>query len=110
MSTGRFSKGDVDRALSIAVKSGKVLFGSNTAIKSAMMGRAKMIVIASNCPTDIREKIEHCCKLSNVPLLIYPGSSIDLGSICGKPFVVATLTIRDPGDSDILKFAGGGNV
>ncbi|MEM1514513.1 MAG: 50S ribosomal protein L30e [Candidatus Bathyarchaeia archaeon] len=105
----RFSKGEIDKALSIAVRSGKVLFGSNTAIKSALSGRAKMIILSSNCPKNIREKIEYYCKLSNIPLLIYPGFSLDLGSACGKPFAVSVLTIRDPGDSNILEF-GGGNV
>lgn len=106
----KISKSEIDKSLSIAIRSGKVLFGSNTAIKSAMTGKVKMIVAASNCPADKLEKIKYYCKLSNIPLLIYPGSSLDLGSACGKPFMVAALTIRDPGDSDILKFAGGGNV
>lgn len=105
----KFGKSEIDKAISIAVRSGKILFGSNTAIKSALSGRAKMIVLASNCPKSIRERIEQYCKLSNIPLLVYPGSSIDLGSACGKPFAVAVLTIRDPGDSNILEF-GGGNV
>lgn len=102
------SKSEIDKALSMAVRSGKVLFGSNTAVKSALTGRAKMIVIVSNCPQSMREKIEQYCKLSTIPLLIYPGSSIDLGSVCGKPFAVAALTIRDPGDSNILEIIGGG--
>jgi len=106
----KISKSEIDKALNITIKSGKVLFGSNTAIKSALTGRAKMIVIASNCPQDIREKIEQYCKLSNIPLLVYPGSSLDLGFTCGKPFVVSALTIRDPGDSNILELVGGGNV
>lgn len=106
----RVSKGEIDRALSIAVRSGKVLLGSNTALKSALTGRAKLIVIASNCPREVREKIEHYCKLSNIPVLVYPGSGIDLGSACGKPFVVSALTIRDPGDSNILELVGGESV
>ncbi|MEM2272973.1 MAG: 50S ribosomal protein L30e [Candidatus Bathyarchaeia archaeon] len=106
----KFSKSEIDKSLSISVRSGKILFGSNIAMKSALTGRAKMIIIASNCPQNIREKIEQYCKLSNIPLLVYPGSSIDLGSACGKPFVVAALTIRDPGDSNILEFVGGGSV
>ena len=27
---------------------------------------------------------------------------VDLGSVCGKPFTVATLIVNDPGDSTIL--------
>lgn len=106
----KISRSEIDKSLNIAVRSGKVLFGSNTAIKSAMAGKVKMIIVASNCPADKLEKIRYYCKLSNVPLLIYPGSSLDLGSACGKQFMVAALTIKDPGDSDILKFVGDRNV
>ncbi|MEM1586854.1 MAG: 50S ribosomal protein L30e [Candidatus Bathyarchaeia archaeon] len=106
----KLSKSEIDKALSISVRSGKVLFGSNTAVKSALTGRARMIVVASNCPQTIHEKIEQYCKLSGIPLLIYPGSNIDLGSVCGKPFAVAALTVRDPGDSNILELVGGESV
>lgn len=105
-----FSKSEIDKSLGIAVKTGKILFGSNLTIKNAITGRVKLVIVASNCPKSKREKIEYYCKLSNVPLIIYPGSSLDLGSACGKPFMVAALAIRDPGDSDILKFAGDKSV
>ncbi len=94
---------DVDKAIAIAVKTGKVYFGANTAIKSAKTGRAKMIIIASNCPEEIRNDLEYYCKLSGTPLIVYKGTSTDLAMVCGKPFIVSALTIRDPGDSDILK-------
>ncbi len=34
---------------------------------------------------------------------VYKGDSSDLGALCGKPFGVSALTIREPGDSNILK-------
>lgn len=79
-------------------------------MKNVMAGRVRLVILAYNCPSDIREKIEYCCKLSNTPFIVYPGSSLDLGAACRKPFLVASLAVRDPGDSDILKFSGGGNV
>ncbi|MBS7634744.1 50S ribosomal protein L30e [Candidatus Bathyarchaeota archaeon] len=104
------SKSDIDKSLSIAVRSGKILFGSNATIKNVMAGRVRLVIVAYNCPSDIREKIKYYCKLSNIPFIIYPGSSLDLGATCRKPFLVASLAVRDPGDSDILKFSGGENV
>lgn len=94
---------DVNKAITTAVRTGKVLFGANSAIKSAKTGRAKMIIVASNCPRNIREDIEYYCKMSNIPLMIYEGTSMDLSAICGKPFIISALTIREPGDSEILK-------
>jgi large subunit ribosomal protein L30e len=100
---------DVNKAIATTVKTGKILFGTNNAIKNAKTRRIKLIIVASNCPQKIREDIEYYCKLSNIPVTIYKGTSIDLGAVCGKPFKVSALTIREPGDSDILKLAEAGN-
>jgi large subunit ribosomal protein L30e len=94
---------DLNTALTMAVKTGKVLFGANSTLKSAMSGKVRLIVVASNCPDNLRANLEHYSKLSKIPFLIYPWTSVELGRICGKPFVVSALAVRDPGDSDILE-------
>ncbi|MEM3726059.1 MAG: 50S ribosomal protein L30e [Candidatus Bathyarchaeia archaeon] len=94
---------DVDKAISTAVKTGKVLLGANSAIQSAKTGRAKIIILASNCPKAVKEDIEYYCKLSKIPVITYKGSSIDLAALCGKTFAVSALSIREPGDSEILR-------
>jgi large subunit ribosomal protein L30e len=93
---------DIDKAISTAVKTGRVSFGANNAIKSAKLGRAKVIIVASNCQRNIMDDIAYYSKLSDIPVIIYKGSSIDLGITCGKPFMVSAMTIRETGDSDIL--------
>ena len=97
---------DINKSLAMAVKTGKVLFGANSTLKSAMTGKVQLIVAASNCPRILRENLEHYCNLSKIPFFIYPGSSIELGRVCSKPFVVSALAIRVPGDSDILSMVG----
>jgi len=94
---------DVDKAIASAVKTGKVFFGANYAIKSAKLGRTKLIIVASNCPENVMDDIKYYSGFSGVPVVIYKGSSIDLGVMCGKPFMVSALTIREAGGSDILK-------
>jgi large subunit ribosomal protein L30e len=59
--------------------------------------------MASNCPREVREDIEYYSKLSNVPLIVYKGTSLDLAAVCGRPYSVSALSIREPGDSEILK-------
>ena len=39
---------NIDKAIATAVKTGKVLFGANHAIRSANTGKAKLIVVAEN--------------------------------------------------------------
>ena len=101
---------DINKAIATTVKTGKVLFGVNNAVRNAKTGKAKLIIVASNCQQKTRDDIEYYCKLSNVPVVIYGGTSIDLGAVCGKPFTVSALTVREPGDSDILKLTGATNV
>jgi len=94
---------NVDKAIATAVKTGKVSLGAKNTVKNAKLGKSKLVIVASNCPKKVREDIEYYCQLSKVPLLVYDGSSINLGAVCGKPFTVSALSIRDPGESDVLK-------
>jgi len=101
---------DINKAVASTIKTGKVWFGANNAIKNVRMGKAKLVIVAENCPKTIREDIEYYCKLSKIPMIIYKGTSLDLGAVCKKPFMVSALTIRELGDSDILKITEATNV
>lgn len=101
---------DLDTALTIAVKTGKVLFGANSTLNSAMSGKVQLVIAASNCPKKLRTELEYYCKISKVPFFAYPKTGLELGRLCSKPFVVSALAIRDSGDSDIVKKAEESNV
>jgi large subunit ribosomal protein L30e len=94
---------DVNKAITTTAKTGKIQFGANSALKSAKAKKAKLILLSSNCPQSIRDNIEYYCKLSEIPVSVYKGDSSDLGALCGKPFEVSALTVKEPGDSNILK-------
>jgi large subunit ribosomal protein L30e len=94
---------DFGRAILIAMKTGKLVFGSENATEAARSGKARMVVVASNCPEGTKSRIKAFAELSKIPVYEYNGSSVDLGLLCQKPFVVAAITVRDPGDSDIMK-------
>lgn len=94
---------DLNRSIQVAVRSGKVKMGYKEAVRLLKTDSPKLIVLAGNCPEDIRREITYYCKLTGVPFIVYPGSSWDLGALCGRPHMVAVLSIIDPGDSDILK-------
>jgi len=94
---------DIDKAIASAVKTGKVSFGANAALQNAKTGKAKMIILASNCPKNIKTDIEYYGKISKVPVITYKGGSMDLAEVSGKLFIISALSIRESGDSDILK-------
>jgi len=99
------SKIDVNKQIQIVVKTGNVALGVKQALEAARFAKAKLIILASNCPEPDRGNIIHYAHASTLPIHTYPGTSLELGSACGKRFVVAALTIKEPGDSDILKLA-----
>jgi len=85
---------DVTRALKIAVDTGKVRFGTKSVRLTAKAGKARLVVVASNCPDDLSGL--------GAKMLAFQGTNGELGAACGKPFSVSALAIVDPGDSNIL--------
>jgi large subunit ribosomal protein L30e len=96
---------DLNKQISMVVKTGKVELGCSKATDSAKTGKARLIVISSNCPEPHKSSILYNAKVSEVPVYVYSGTSMDLGAACEKPFLVAALTVKEPGDSEILKLA-----
>ena len=96
---------DFNRQINIALKTGKTEFGCRNASTAAKQGKAKMIILASNCPEEYKNEILRDAKKSGIFTYTYDGTSIELGSACGKPFIVAAITVREPGNSEILKLA-----
>ena len=94
---------DVNKQIRMAVKSGKVGFGSKDAIASSGSARAKLIILAKNCREPDREEIVRGAERSEVPVYVFQGSSLDLGAVCEKPFPVSALVVREAGDSEVLK-------
>ena len=87
---------DLNKALRAATKTGKLLFGATQAKKAIETKDAKMIIIASNSPNqELKEQ-------KDIPFIEFPGTNIELGAVCGKPFAISAVTVIEPGDSQIL--------
>jgi large subunit ribosomal protein L30e len=76
-----------------ALKENKVIIGTGRTSKYLKLGKVKMIVMASNCPDEIRKDMEQYTKLGEVKLEKFDGTAKQLGVFCGKPFSIATLAI-----------------
>lgn len=88
---------DLNKILRNTIKTGKVYIGSNQTIEMVGDKRAKVVVLASNCPKDVRDKIS-----GKVPVIDYPGIGVELGMTCGKPFAIAAMAVVEIGESDIM--------
>lgn len=93
---------DLNKSIRMAVDTGKVAFGSEMARKLALSGGIKTLVLAANCPAGVKQDLQHYCRLSQVNIIEFNGSGVELGTVCGKPFTVSALSIVAEGNSDIL--------
>ena len=99
---------DINREISQAVNTGRVILGSSQSVKAIKLGQAKLVVLASNCPDTVRADVKHYAKLANIPVHDYEGDSAALALACGKPFLVSIVAILEQGSSGILGLRGSG--
>lgn len=86
---------ETSSAIKKMVENGKVLFGTRESAAEVKAGKAKLLVLASNCPRNARRDLEHYAKVSEIPVLNYAGTSIQLGELCGRPHLVASIAVLD---------------
>ncbi len=93
---------DVQKAIRMAVDTGKVLLGVRDSLRSINSGESKLIVVASNTPMDVSLDVKRRAKLAGIPVYVFEGTSMELGSASGRPYPVSVMSIIEPGDSTIL--------
>ena len=93
----------INARLQLVMKSGKYTLGYKTGLKSLRQGKAKLILIANNCPALRKSEIEYYAMLAKTGVHHFNGDNNELGTACGKYFRVGVLSITDPGDSDIIR-------
>ena len=94
----------VNAKLALVMKSGKVVLGYKSTLKTLRQGKSKLVLIASNCPPLRKSEIEYYAMLAKGTVVHhYSGNNITMGTACGKMFRTSVLSITDIGDSDILR-------
>ncbi|BBD71648.1 50S ribosomal protein L30e [Sulfodiicoccus acidiphilus] len=87
------------------LKTGKVVIGTKESLNVVAGGKAKMLIISSYLKEELREELKRHAELSNVPIYEYAGSGWELGTLCGKPYMISTMAITDFGDSRMEQLA-----
>jgi len=101
------SKPELIKAIQTAARTGHVVYGSREVTKLALHGKAKLIIIAVNAPPEVKNDVTHYAKLSNIPVIFFDGTNVELGGVIGRPHSVAVLAVVDPGQSGILEMVKG---
>ncbi|VVB70370.1 50S ribosomal protein L30e [uncultured archaeon] len=94
---------DVGSSLRVAIDSGQVVLGTDKTKKMALNGQGKLIVISENAEKMVMQDLKRYCSLNNLKVYVFPGTSMDLGRVCGKPFPVQSLVVVKEGSSDVLE-------
>ena len=80
-----------------AITTGDVAFGVDQTEKAVKAGKAQMIIVSKNCPSEMLTAAD-----VGVKVHVYEGNNMELGALCGKPFSVSALAVIDKGTSNIL--------
>ena len=94
---------EINREIRRAVDTGKAVMGKKVSEKSILKDKGQLIIISRNLPKLAGERFRHYSELSKTPLYVFDGTGIELGAICGKPFVVSVMLVIDSGKSKLLE-------
>ncbi len=94
---------DLSNDIRLAVDSGKTAIGLNSVIDSIKGNEARLIIIASRNKKQNIGDITHMADIAGIKVIKFDGNPVELGAICGKPFPISTLSVIEPGNSNILK-------
>ena len=69
---------------------GNIVIGTKEVIRAAKAGKVKIVVVASNCPQFLIDKVEKETE-GKVEMKQFSGDQKDLATRLGKPFAIALV-------------------
>ena len=89
--------------LQLVVKSGKYTLGYKSTLKSLRNGKAKLVIIANNCPALRKSEIEYYAMLAKTGVYHHKFDGKHLGTSGGKYYKCGVMSVIEAGDSDIIR-------
>lgn len=93
---------DIKGDMGTILKTGKISAGAKNVVSALLTANPKLVLVSGNCPSDLKEQVIYYSMLSNVPYSVTEENSMELGSVCAKPFPASVVAVMDVGESDIL--------
>ena len=94
-----------ERALKDLLKTGVYIVGSKRSLQALKTGKAKMLIMAENTPPHYRKRALYYAKLAGIPVYVFKGTSVELGTMAGKPYRISMIAVIDEGTSGIMRLA-----
>lgn len=89
----------LDKFIKNAISSDKYKSGVKEVLGSVK--GSKLIILSSSIPAADRSKIEEQAKGAAVAVYDYPGTSVQLGKMCNKPFRITAIAIKSGSADEI---------
>ena len=85
---------DIKNTIIKAVSEGRAEIGSNKVIEALLTSSIRHIILSGNCPVREQDSITYYSKLSGTHVEVLAETSMELGSICGKPYPISAVAVK----------------
>ena len=82
----------LEKVIKEAVDSDKYKSGLKEVLQS--ISGTKLIIISKSIKHDDKARLDEQAKTANVAIYEYPGTSVQLGKLCNKPFRITAISIK----------------
>lgn len=84
----------IEKDIKEALKTKKLVMGSNSVIRGIKTGLVKTVVHASNFPENVMKDLDYYKQIGNISIEKFDGNSKQLGELCGKPFNILMVGVK----------------
>jgi len=92
---------DIKKEIRRAIDTGKATYGEKTSKKAIMNDIGNLVIVSKNIKADEKEEIKYLADLAKMPYYEFEGTSMELGTVCGKPFGISVMVVQDMGKSKL---------
>ena len=96
---------DTNTEIRRAIDTGKVALGYRQCQKELLKGTGEIVIVSKNMPNNDKEKLKHLTEVEGKKFFEFPDTGLNLGSVCGKPFVISAMIVLDAGKSKVMELA-----
>jgi large subunit ribosomal protein L30e len=89
----------LEKVIKDAVAADKYKSGVKEVLQSVK--GSKLVIVSKSIDSADRAKLEEQAKAANVAVYEYPGTSVQLGKLCNRPFRVTAIAIKSGTSAEI---------
>lgn len=84
---------NLQKEIATAVKEKTLVTGSKETIKALLTKDVELVAVSEKASLLLKNTIKYYSKLAGVPCHMVARNTLELGSMCGKPYSVSAFTV-----------------